>query len=71
MKKKIMFSKGCEITGGMTFTKNAIITKGWWMTEHDGVQLWHYKKGPRSMTKLYRTKAHMIAEHPELVARKP
>ena len=50
----------------LALTKDCQITKGWWMTENVGGQLWHYKNGPRSMTKLYRTKAHMIAENPEL-----
>ena len=28
--------------------------------------LWHFKKSKRSRTSLYRTKAHMLAEHPEI-----
>jgi hypothetical protein len=42
---------------------NKSIRKGWWVTEHAGADLWHLKKGPRSMTKLYRTQAEMVADN--------
>lgn len=39
------------------------IQKGWWVTEHDGVELWHFKRSPRSMTKLYRSLGEMVADN--------
>lgn len=39
------------------------IQKGWWVTEHNGVELWHFKKSARSMTKLYTSQAEMISDN--------